>query len=716
MKIDIGAMSFIQLLDFLDQFRDEVIVPARLQNILRSSDKVFPFASVGEYLAEEGRAGELLAHVPNFGKKTLSDLNRLLQEAISFANNDINERRVSQLEPIASQSPLVVLSQDQLETPISNLSFPASHHKLIKKIVSVTTDAITVKDLLRLDPLYFSELPGVGKRYKRNLIVLQSELPLLLERQKQKLSSINVLEFNEVDTALIEDIESYLWTFDEMKIDIALSRWGFNHMHETLVEVAKRYDKTRERIRQIEKTINENLPLRLTVPSRVLWAMIRTRLEDDLTVALPSLAACFATDKLFYSFIEQCCQVPEGSISKIIYTKIRSEVINSFFQRYPSPIAHEVVVNELMSSYGYDRASAINGIKQLKRLGKIEVDERGISPKDLSRADAVSHILISHPEGLPWKDVLRLINIKSITSAPVDESRAMNVFGDSEGFYLYGRGVYRSLYFLNLEQFDIPQILKHLIAYLNQSKITAANLHDYFCQTARKRVEIDYFTLRHIVREYGEDSGLYFDGKSSVDNISLVPNFKSITQADVIIKLLNDSKVALTTQEIAERLKSKSAHHAYFYLKNLRDEGKVVRVDKVVYTTPEKAFIGMDINGIMKIIHEILDIPNTIVEADVFREYVNLELNLSYSKYMYAALVNAQLETLGWYRQGTLFCKSQIPYRSLIDMCKQLCDPVLSNDENIEILKRNVWLSDAVAASVLQQWRLDLTIRSHALK
>ena len=33
-----------------------------------------------------------------------------------------------------------------------------------------------------------------------------------------------------------------------------------------------------------------------------------------------------------------------------------------------------------------------------------------------------------------------------------------------------------------------------------------------------------------------------------------------------------------------------------------------------------------------------LKISNVIVEADVFREYVNMELNLSYSKYFYAAL------------------------------------------------------------------------------
>jgi len=63
---------------------------------------------------------------------------------------------------------------------------------------------------------------------------------------------------------------------------------------------------------------------------------------------------------------------------------------------------------------------------------------------------------------------------------------------------------------------------------------------------------------------------------------------------------------------------------------------------------------------------------------------------------------------LGWYRRSTLFSKNPIPYKNLLDMCKQLCNPKLLNDENTKILQRVVWLSDAVTASVIQQWRRHL--------
>ncbi len=224
-----------------------------------------------------------------------------------------------------------------------------------------------------------------------------------------------------------------------------------------------------------------------------------------------------------------------------------------------------------------------------------------------------------------------------------------------------------------------------------------------------QRCEIEYFTLRHLAREYAEEYELYFDGQSGTDSVSLDPDLKRITQADVIIKVLNESKVAMTKQEIAERLRSKSLGHAGFYLNNLIEEGKVVRVDQMVYTTTEKAFSNLDTKAIMHVIQDIMSTTNVIVEADVFREYVNMELNLSYSKYIYMALVKTQLKELAWYRNSSLFSKNPIPYKNLLDMCKQLCDPELPNNKNTKILQQAVWLTDAVTAAAIQEWKRQIS-------
>jgi hypothetical protein len=650
------------------------------------------------------------------GFSKLPAVGKLYVESLINLQNAISPTNIiqanSDIEEIEEVPPPITLSTDQLEIPLNQLALSTQYQRLIKRISTAVGNVNTVQDIIEIDPIYFSKLPAVGKLYVNQLIEFKKQLPVFLEKQTQKSVLFNdnySIEFNVIDNILIEDVEAYLWTLDEVKMDIAFSRWGFNHQHESLEEIGKRYDVTRERIRQLEKPINTNLPLHLTIQSKVLWANIRDKMTEDLTLLLPNLAKCFTTDKLFYAFIELCCQVESGSIREIIFTKINKKILNLIFCTNPSPIDQEIVINELMSGFGYSKASAIHGIKQLEKNYKIEITEDGIYPRKLGRKEAIAHALTFHPTGLPWKDIARILNKRGFSLNPFNETRQTGTFGESECIYLSAKGTYRNLIFLDLEQFDIPEIMQDLLDYFKQNQLKALHLHDYYYQSKGDRSEIEYYTLRHLIREYGEEYGLYFDGQSGTDSVSLDPESKRITQADVIIKVLNESKVAMTMQELAERLRSKSTGHASFYLNNLMEEGKVVRVDKMVYTTPEKVFSNMDSKSIMKVIQDVMSISNIVVEADIFREYVNMELNLSHSKYIYMALVKTQLKELEWYRNNSLFSKNPIPYKSLIDMCKQLCNPQLPKHENAKILQQAVWLTDAVTSDAIQQWKWQMS-------
>ncbi len=593
--------------------------------------------------------------------------------------------------------------------------------KKLDKFYGGDIDIRNVSTLLSLNKVNLANNIGFGVSFVNIFNELQNKIKIELSSLSENIaehtikergwfisSEIAFIELNEIDNILIEDIEGYLWTLSEMQIDIALSRWGFNQDYKTLEEVGSNYDLTRERVRQLEKSINKNLTSNFRVQPKVLWANIRENMTDDLTSLLPNLAKCFATDKLFYSFIELCCQVKKGSISEIIFTEIKPKIINALFCNNQSPISKDLIINELMSNYGYGKASAINALKRLEKLGKIKIVEQDIFPKSLGKIEAIAHVLTFHPAGLPWKDIVRIINKKGYFSSILDETIQKGGSFASEFVYLSDHGSYRNLIFLDIEQFDIPAMMQNIHRYFKQHQTKSVHLNDYYYQTKGQRIEIEYFTLRHFVREYGEEYGLYFKGKSGVDSVSLEPNEALFSQADVIIKVLNESKVAMTTQEIAGRLRSKSTSHARFYINNLMAEGKVVRVDQLVYTTPEKAFVGMDIKAITQVIQDVMLIKDLIVEADVFREYVNMELNLSYSKYIYMALVKTYLKDLSWFRNNTLYSKNPIPYKNIMDMCRKLCDPELSNHQNVMIIQKDVWLTDAVAADAIQQWKWQL--------
>jgi len=81
------------------------------------------------------------------------------------------------------------------------------------------------------------------------------------------------------------------------------------------------------------------------------------------------------------------------------------------------------------------------------------------------------------------------------------------------------------------------------------------------------------------------------------------------------------------------------------------------------------------------------------------------ELNLSYSKYFYAALVGFNLKDLGWHRTNNFISNTSLDYKNLLHVYKPVCQQSLSNAENILRVREIIWLTDSVAANTLQQWK-----------
>ncbi len=524
------------------------------------------------------------------------------------------------------------------------------------------------------------------------IFIIESNNKLPIDQTRLLVSSkVKFYDMPKIDEILIEDIESYLWSLDEKQQNIALSRWGFNHDNETLEEVGKRYGLTRERVRQLEKQTNTYLPLYLRIHPKVLWANIRENMGSDLTTALPYLAQCFETEKLFYSFIEICCQIKKASLIEIMLPKVQRRLLEPFFCLNHSPVAHDEIIEELTSEFGYSRALAEITIKKLAELGSIIITNKGINPKNMGKKEAIAHVLLFHPEGLPWKDVIQIINKNNYVRKNINERHNTNTFNDCDYIYMCSHGHYRSLIFLDLEQFNFKVIMQHLSTYFESHDIDALNLHDYYQQSINERTPIEYFTLRHIVRTYGEDFGLYFNGKSGVDNVSVNEISEKVTQAEVIVLALNRAKRAMTRIEIAKKLRSKSVNHAGYILSGLMEENRVVRIDNLMYSTPGKAFKDINSDEILSIIKKIMHSTNKIVEADVFRHHVNRELNLSYSKYFYAALVGFNLQELGWHRTNNFISNTCLDYKNLLHVYKSVCQQSLSNTENILRVREILW-------------------------
>lgn len=590
--------------------------------------------------------------------------------------------------------------------------------KLIKKLEKLY-GSLGIKDILDCDVREIKGEKGLAFGAKHSIALkqlqdaLREEMIFIIENNNKLpidqarllvSSKVKFYDMPKIDEILIEDIESYLWSLDEKQQDIALSRWGFNHDNETLEEVGERHGLTRERVRQLEKQTNTYLPLYLCIHPKVLWANIRENMGSDLTTALPYLAQCFETEKLFYSFIEICCQIKRGSLIEIMLPKVQRRLLEPFFCLNPSPVAHDVIIEELTSEFGYSRMLAEITIKKLAELRSIIITDKGIKPQNMGNKEAVAHALTFHSEGLPWKDVAIIANAQNYAKN-INEERLTHGFNDSDYIYLSSHGNYRNLMFLDVESFNLKSIMQHILDYFEHHDIEALNLHDYFQQTSNERASIEYFTLRHLVRTYGEEFGIYFNGRSGVDNVSVNEVSERVTQWDVVVQALEQSKGAMTKLEIADRLRSKSLRHATYYLNELMENNKVVRIDQLMYSTPEKAFEGVNLDDVFPIIQKLTASTNRIIEVDIFRRTINLELNLSYSKYFYAALIGVNAKELGLYRINNLVSAIPIEFKNLQVICRSICQASFSNSENIKKIREIIWITDSVVNKVLYQWK-----------
>ena len=251
----------------------------------------------------------------------------------------------------------------------------------------------------------------------------------------------------------------------------------------------------------------------------------------------------------------------------------------------------DTIINELVSEFGYSPALAQNILRELSKSDHIKIDENGVYPKKLGKREAVVHALVDHKNGLPWKDITKIINKSGYCRTVLNETRIIqSYFSGSDYIYLSHKGTYRHLKYLDLSLIDIQKHMKYLYEFIYRKHDLRFHLNEYYTEMKNEIPPIDYYVLRHIVRTFGHEYGIYFYGKSSVDSLSRDPEACHVTQYEVIINLLKNSKYPLTKQEIALKLKSKSIDHASFYLDKMMKNGDVVRIGYATYTTLKQAF------------------------------------------------------------------------------------------------------------------------------
>ena len=574
-----------------------------------------------------------------------------------------------------------------------------------------------LEDVLEFNKRTLIKLPGFGEKVIDQLI----EFKILVENEIREIllgnidyeqlestlivpKNLDQLSFFRMKQVLLEDIDNYLDKIASEDLDIIQKRWGFVEPKQTLEEIGEKHEVTRERIRQKEVKITNYFIRNLRISQSELWRIIEPNLNLDISNKLEDIFSCFYSTEDFYSFLDLVCG--QENLIEYVYPKIDSSILNTYFAENGAPIHVEDIKEYLVDLNLAKIRNIDNVIAYLAHRDILSVENEYVWPRQLGKAEGSACVLVNHERGLPWLDIAKLVNSNGYSRTSLYEDRL-----DHEGFnspdyiFLAGKGIYKHTKFIDTENILLDEIFIEFMEYAELNSRDVFHLNECYQFSISLQV-YDYYEIRHFVKHFGEDYGLYFNGRSQTDSIGLEQGFKRLTQKDVIKEAMVRNEKPLTKPEIANVLKSKSLRHAAFYLEELIDSGNVVQVDRMLYTTPELAYKNINLNEYIDAIDKLLHKYDKPVEPSVFREELNQFFSKSYSKYFYSSIARLYAKREGWFRKHNLYSASEIPFRNLTAAFEIFCNIEFTVDKNFDAITEHVAINRKTVVIALSNWKV----------
>lgn len=485
---------------------------------------------------------------------------------------------------------------------------------------------------------------------------------------KSSLTGSNLLSYSgylnftvtELSEIINHDLTMFLINTRERERYILKSRFGIDGQSaKTLEEIGETISPkvSRERIRQLQQKISVNFLSSLSITPSNILENIKENLKHNIDSTYPSLSRRFGTKSGFVKFVELICQAKKGEIDALINPPISSHFIADLAAYVPAPFTRALLTSQITTNFGYGDQQADNALEKLISENNIRECSDGFYPVKLSKPEAFAQAALNFPEGASLREIHEYANKHSFCKRPFllarqDHGTAGAV--DNGFVYLSAHGTYRHVNHLNIDDQKIESVLsitKDELYRLEKSGIKSANLKIDIYENCH--FDLDYFTVRHIIREYGIGEKIYFSGKSNTDTASLNESFSLKGQKQSIIELFNREPGARTVHDITPLIRSSSIGHAQFYINELIADGKLVRTDNTHYDTPESVFYDAPWPLIMERSETILKNARRPVEIGIIMEDCNRRFHLSKSKVWYLSLIkhhsNQQNRNLHFY-------------------------------------------------------------------
>lgn len=603
-----------------------------------------------------------LLKLKNFGQNSLNEINELYHKF--NVNEDISSYDLSDWENIRS-----------------NLLIEEKRNQI---------DLRKNKNLIGVNKSIFKDF----NNFKENYV---TEEKILIDKN---------IKPSDIEKLIIGDIEYIISVLTPRMVFFFCGRYGYKENYKTLNELGKKFGITRERVRQLEKRLNLTLVKLGRLDKSSLINFFNKYEYVSFHKLFPKLDKLFTDtakgtseitrDKLVL-FLENFCGLEEEYFKtpERELWHFDSAKLTEIFTFTPSAISKENFLEIIKDNFGYNNFVAKESIEYMKSKNLIKILDNKIYPIKLNKINEVANILASNPEGLHWKKICEIGN-SSVTKNSWNLNRLVGDFslGLKHNSYIYNsdRGTLKLLKFCNLIE-DKENILKELLDIYNKNYKDQILLDALYKEIKKinKFKNINYYDLRVVVKIFGEDKGIYFNGKSSLDVISLNKNLGKITIKQKLIDFFNYENYEVNEAHLQNYLQLDGLNIRP-RLEELVNEKKIFKLNPDTFINYNAAIKLCDKEEVTYKIEGLLS-NHIFITNSFIRESLNDEFNYNFSIYYYDSLISIIATEKNWYHKKKFLSKNDFDLKNIENTLKSYFDMSLNINENFNKISKNVGIS-----------------------
>jgi hypothetical protein len=495
-------------------------------------------------------------------------------------------------------------------------------------------------------------------------------------------------------------------------------RYGYMQNFETLEDLGKKFNVTRERVRQYESDINKTL-IKIGKIDRyslveffnkyksISFHKLFPQLDINFTNTSHSNAGGDITRDRLVAFMESYCGVKENYFKtpERELWHFDSERLKEIFIFTPAGVSTDDFIEIIKDNYGYDDFTSKSALEFMNKKEFIKIVDEKVYPIKINKNEEVAHILLNYPDGLHWKEICKIGN-KSYTKNKWDLER---IVGDSsinmlsnKYIYLIDRGRYKL--FINCSELNrkqkILEAFKNYLLTTNKTQVSMERAYKNIV-SSNEFINLNFYDARAIIKKFGSEIGIFHKGTSGTNTISFNQNIRPISLRYKILDIINDSTNEVHFNEIIEQLqKTNEDVPVDQVINDLVDEMMIFRTRPGTYLNFDKALQLCDKAKIQKSLDSELDKYEFVTHAFI-REMINEIFLYNLSSYYYSSLSRLLAKENDWYFDINYLSKKKRKEISLEDYIRQNYDLGLSSKDNFENISQKIGMTKINFSSIV---------------